>query len=332
MAVFVEACRQRNTLVSGTLSSGADGHVSGTADYDIFGEPVTETGVFAANSTIVFAYAGKPYDPVTGLSDYGFRDYAPTLARFTTVDPIRDSSNWYAYCNGDPVNYVDAWGLEDIVIFHAIDLDSTPNEILYRDLVNDDYGNIVDAAAKANPKQTVDIIRGQDATQANFEDIYTGNYKGSDGKSAKRVIVVAHGDEDGQMYDVNGVPLTTGSEPFLSNPGKDLQIIDIVGCYASNGLDKWNNSSQNIEVRTYNPGCTQPDKPDKADTIKYYQTNHVLDTVIPESIINNDYGSFIPKEPARNKIIDMVIKPITGSYNNSNNFTKTENGCETNNH
>ncbi len=104
------------------LSSGADGHVSGTVDYDIFGEPVTETGVFAANSTIVFAYAGKPYDSVTGLSDYGFRDYAPTLARFTTVDPIRDGSNWYAYCNSDPVNYVDMWGLVDVTCTQVNDV------------------------------------------------------------------------------------------------------------------------------------------------------------------------------------------------------------------
>ena len=134
MAVFAEACRRKGSRFSGTLSSaqgnllymfalantqsGADGHVSGSVDYDIFGEPVTETGVFASASggsggisSIVFAYVGKPYDSVTGLSDYGFRDYAPTLARFTTVDPIRDGSNWYAYCNSDPVNYVDAWGL-----------------------------------------------------------------------------------------------------------------------------------------------------------------------------------------------------------------------------
>ncbi len=111
MAVFADACKQRDSHFSYMLSSGADGHVSGTVDYDIFGEPVTETGIFAANSTIVFAYAGKPYAPVTGLSDYGFRDYAPTLARFTTVDPIRDGSNWYAYCNSDPVNFVDMWGL-----------------------------------------------------------------------------------------------------------------------------------------------------------------------------------------------------------------------------
>ncbi len=104
-----------------TPSSGADGHVSGSVDYDVFGKPVTETGVFAGSaggsggiSALVFAYAGKPYDPVTGLSDYGFRDYAPSLARFTTVDPIRDGSNWYAYCNSDPVNYVDMWGLKPV--------------------------------------------------------------------------------------------------------------------------------------------------------------------------------------------------------------------------
>ncbi|MCR4940133.1 MAG: hypothetical protein K5930_08530 [Treponemataceae bacterium] len=97
------------------LTSDADGRVSGSVEYDVFGKVVTETGVFVSSSggmtNLVFGYAGKPYDTVTGLSDYGFRDYAPTLARFTTVDPIRDGSNWYAYCNADPVNYVDAWGL-----------------------------------------------------------------------------------------------------------------------------------------------------------------------------------------------------------------------------
>ena len=29
------------------------------------------------------------------------------LARFTTVDPIRDGTNWLVYCNGDAVNFVD---------------------------------------------------------------------------------------------------------------------------------------------------------------------------------------------------------------------------------
>ena len=50
-------------------------------------------------------------DVSTGLYNYGYRDYKPTAARFTTVDPIRDGSNWFAYVNNDPVNYLDLWGL-----------------------------------------------------------------------------------------------------------------------------------------------------------------------------------------------------------------------------
>ena len=56
-------------------------------------------------------YTGKPYDAVTGLSDYGFRDYSPTHARFITEDPIRDGENWFAYVGNNPVNWVDPWGL-----------------------------------------------------------------------------------------------------------------------------------------------------------------------------------------------------------------------------
>ena len=56
-------------------------------------------------------YLGKPYDSITGLYNYGYRDYSPQTVRFTTVDPIRDGSNWFTYVNNDPVNYVDLWGL-----------------------------------------------------------------------------------------------------------------------------------------------------------------------------------------------------------------------------
>jgi RHS repeat-associated protein len=58
------------------------------------------------------AYSGKPYDSATGLYNYGYRDYKPEAARFTTVDPVRDGANWFAYVNNDPVNWVDPWGLE----------------------------------------------------------------------------------------------------------------------------------------------------------------------------------------------------------------------------
>ena len=41
--------------------------------------------------------------------DYGFRDYSPDFARFSSVDQIRDGRNWFSYVVNDPVNYVDLW-------------------------------------------------------------------------------------------------------------------------------------------------------------------------------------------------------------------------------
>ena len=34
------------------------------------------------------------------------------MASWTTIDPIHAGNNWYAYCENDPVNRVDLWGLE----------------------------------------------------------------------------------------------------------------------------------------------------------------------------------------------------------------------------
>ena len=70
-------------------------------------------GIYKGNSPygLETGYTGKPYDAVTGLSDYGFRDCSPTHARFITEDPIRDGENWFAYVGNNPVNWVDPWGL-----------------------------------------------------------------------------------------------------------------------------------------------------------------------------------------------------------------------------
>ncbi|MDY4593438.1 MAG: RHS repeat-associated core domain-containing protein, partial [Eubacteriales bacterium] len=97
------------TDILGSTRSVTDNHgvQESYYDYDIFGSPVA--GDFTTGAD--YGYLGKPYDSITGLYNYGYRDYSPQTVRFTTVDPIRDGNNWFAYVNNDPVNYVDLWGL-----------------------------------------------------------------------------------------------------------------------------------------------------------------------------------------------------------------------------
>ena len=71
----------------------------GSVSYDIFGSPYQKTGSFLADDSLDFGYLGKPYNADTELYDYGFRDYSPATARFTTVDPIRDGRNWFSSCS-----------------------------------------------------------------------------------------------------------------------------------------------------------------------------------------------------------------------------------------
>ena len=86
--------------------TGGGGQELKRIEYDVFG------GIYKGNSPygLETGYTGKPYDSVTGLSDYGFRDYSPTHARFITEDPIRDGENWFAYCYADPINHIDPNG------------------------------------------------------------------------------------------------------------------------------------------------------------------------------------------------------------------------------
>jgi RHS repeat-associated protein len=81
-------------------------------EYDAFGKPYTGDLTQGMN----LGYTGKPYDTATGLYNYGYRDYKPEAARFTTIDPIRDGANWFTYVNNDPVNWVDPWGLDSALL------------------------------------------------------------------------------------------------------------------------------------------------------------------------------------------------------------------------
>jgi RHS repeat-associated protein len=100
-------CLGKDVLGSVRSVSGEHGTLEERYEYDAFGKPYQGDLENGMN----LGYTGKPYDAATGLYNYGYRDYKAEAARFTTLDPARDGSNWFAYVNNDPVNWRDPWGL-----------------------------------------------------------------------------------------------------------------------------------------------------------------------------------------------------------------------------
>ena len=179
------------TDIMGSTRSVTDSHgvQEGYYDYDVFGNPVT--GDFTTG--VDYGYLGKSYDSRTGLYNYGYRDYNPQTVRFTTVDPIRDGTNWFAYVNNDPVNYVDLWGLcasEPKRSFWSKALDGIQTGLDIVGLVPG-VGEIADGA-----NALISLVRGDPAgaaLSAMSMVPMVGDALGKGGKIARAAI--KHGDE-----------------------------------------------------------------------------------------------------------------------------------------
>ena len=86
------------------------GTVAQRLDYDGFGRIIRDT----SPGFQPFGFAGGLYDPQTGLTRYGSRDYDPNTGRWLSKDPLgfaAPGTNFFGYVLGDPVNLYDQSGL-----------------------------------------------------------------------------------------------------------------------------------------------------------------------------------------------------------------------------
>ena len=98
-------------LCSVRVVTDADGGVLERNDYSGFGKRLDSS----TGSTNRYRFSGKEEQGFAGLpwQDFGARMYDPDLARWTTQDPLADQYHGispYAYCNNNPVNFVDPDG------------------------------------------------------------------------------------------------------------------------------------------------------------------------------------------------------------------------------
>ncbi|MGD9568538.1 MAG: RHS repeat-associated core domain-containing protein, partial [Sedimentibacter sp.] len=97
-----------------TAMTDASGNTVAQYSYDAWGKILSQSGSMAAINP--FRYAGYRYDEATGLYYLMARYYDPGVGRFISRDTFHGfedeplSLNQYAYCNNNPVMYVDPSG------------------------------------------------------------------------------------------------------------------------------------------------------------------------------------------------------------------------------
>jgi RHS repeat-associated protein len=97
------------------VASTETGDVVQRMDYDAWGNVLEDTNP----GFQPFGFAGGIHDGHTGLVRLGVRDYNPIVGRWTVKDPIRfegNDANLYAYVGGNPLFYIDPYGLSKVTI------------------------------------------------------------------------------------------------------------------------------------------------------------------------------------------------------------------------
>lgn len=94
--------------------TGTAATVAARYDYDPYGKRTKPTGTAEAS----FGYTGHYFHATSGLHLAPYRGYDATLGRWLSRDPIEEEGglNLYGYVINDPINAVDLYGLDAVLI------------------------------------------------------------------------------------------------------------------------------------------------------------------------------------------------------------------------
>ena len=87
----------------------ASGNVTYTAKYDVFGAVRSSSGTSTSKHKFCGSL-GHSSENETGLIYMRARYYDPVTGRFISEDTAGQGSNWYLYCEDNPINLVDSTG------------------------------------------------------------------------------------------------------------------------------------------------------------------------------------------------------------------------------
>ena len=189
-----------------------------------------------------YLYTGSRLDAQTRFADFGYRDYAASLARFTSIDPIRDGRNWFAYAEGDPVNQVDVWGLaaDDVGLSDPTRLESFVSNVILPISVPRDFSGTVVASYYAGGSAILNLEFGaglaaeyDEGDLVRIERVRTArlgietNVAVEAGIGIQRLPGAAIGDvlgwSLGQELDITISPLSIGGSDEISSSDRAVQ-------------------------------------------------------------------------------------------------------------
>ena len=186
-----------NRLGSTDFISDASGNVLAWAEFDAWG--VVRAGqshdLNLAGLTSSAGFTTYTYDRILDLHFAQFRFYDANDKRFTAEDPVKDGANWYSYCGGNPVGFVDPLGLVPTYIYVSSN-DGTRNQ-----RITDYYAG--SKGLMANLNQIINAYGGsvstnqaEDKISISFQyatDLYSILVEGSNGGGETSIQYLANG-------------------------------------------------------------------------------------------------------------------------------------------